>query len=388
MNQKNEISSTDSAIEIREIASLVYQSQFEPALGLIIKLLEKAELRGGIQQSQNTGIEAENDSLKEYTQLAGALTTLLAHPTLQLSPPGFERLVLHKTHFLGIFQLSGYRETDYLLSLIGSKGGNTGNKTHFVFKGEQQVTKFLVLYSLYSETEIDFTIFLKNVPTQAMPTYLGLCAEKCILLPLAAARRERLLELGTLLENIPLMDNYLVRLSHVWMNCSYANSKNKHDIKAHLNVVLQKWMTNKGIKIPPLPVQRSKTERPVMLIPSERFTSNHAMFRCYAPSIQQLRDKFHLVLMTDPKQIDDNSKTYFDQIIEVDFKASEAKKLVGKVIKLKPDIIYYPSLGMEVWTLLLANLRLAPIQLMTLGHPATSRSPVIDYVLMREAILF
>ena len=384
MNPKNETPSIDSAIEIREIASLVYQSQFEPALGLIIQLLDKAEIKGGIQQSQNTGLEAENKSLKEYTQLASALTALFAHPSLQLSPRGFDRLVLYKTHLLGIFQLSGFRETDYLLSLIGSKGDSTESQTNFVFKGEQQVMKFLVLYSLYSETEIDFSIFLKNVPALAMPTYLTLCAEQCILLPVAEQRRDRLLELGSLLENIPLKDIYLGRLSHVWMNCSYADSKNKHDIKAHLNVVLQKWMANKGIKTPSLPVHRAKKARPVILIPSERFTSNHAMFRCYAPPIQQLRDKFHLVLMANPKEIDDNSKTYFDQVIEVDFKTSEVKKLVGKVIKLKPDVIYYPSLGMDTWTLLLANLRLAPIQMMSGGHPATSNSPFIDYFLLSE----
>ena len=45
---------------------------------------------------------------------------------------------------------------------------------------------------------------------------------------------------------------------------------------------------------------------------------------------------------------------------------------------------YYPSLGMSHWTVLLAQIRLAPIQFMTHGHPATSMSPQIDYVYLNE----
>ena len=35
-------------------------------------------------------------------------------------------------------------------------------------------------------------------------------------------------------------------------------------------------------------------------------------------------------------------------------------------------------------TLFLSNLRLAPLQLMALGHPATTHSPYIDYVVVEE----
>ena len=37
---------------------------------------------------------------------------------------------------------------------------------------------------------------------------------------------------------------------------------------------------------------------------------------------------------------------------------------------------------MSRWTVLLSNLRLAPVQVMTQGHPATSMSPEIDYVFL------
>ena len=43
-----------------------------------------------------------------------------------------------------------------------------------------------------------------------------------------------------------------------------------------------------------------------------------------------------------------------------------------------------PSVGMFPLTMWLANLRVAPLQLMALGHPATTHSDAIDYVVVEE----
>jgi glycosyltransferase involved in cell wall biosynthesis len=52
--------------------------------------------------------------------------------------------------------------------------------------------------------------------------------------------------------------------------------------------------------------------------------------------------------------------------------------------KHHPAAVYYPSIGMSVFSLVLINLRLAPVQCMALGHPATTHSNKIDYVLVEE----
>ncbi|OLP17142.1 hypothetical protein BST81_17480 [Leptolyngbya sp. 'hensonii'] len=48
------------------------------------------------------------------------------------------------------------------------------------------------------------------------------------------------------------------------------------------------------------------------------------------------------------------------------------------------DILVYPELGMHPMTLMLAGLRLAPVQCMAWGHPITSGLPTIDYFLSSD----
>jgi hypothetical protein len=59
------------------------------------------------------------------------------------------------------------------------------------------------------------------------------------------------------------------------------------------------------------------------------------------------------------------------------------KDIGARIFKLQPDIIYYPSLGMSEWTQMVANLRFAPIQVMTLGHPAPAMMDTMDYTLVQ-----
>lgn len=58
---------------------------------------------------------------------------------------------------------------------------------------------------------------------------------------------------------------------------------------------------------------------------------------------------------------------------------------VTSILNHHLDIILYPAIGMDITTLKLASLRLAPIQIVAWGHPETSGLATIDYYLSSQA---
>jgi hypothetical protein len=198
--------------------------------------------------------------------------------------------------------------------------------------------------------------------------------------------RERLLTLKLDECGFTLNRPLLNRAIHLWMTCSYAPSARRHQIKDGLNRLLRDWMKRDRLVVPPLGHPRVAKERPLVLVAAEYFNSTHAMYRCYGAWIAQLRRHFELVLLAEEQRSDPVAEQLFNQVLRFSYASRDFPAVVRRVSRLKPDIILYPSLGMAEWSVLMANLRLAPIQCASLGHPATTRSEYIDYVLTHESL--
>ena len=134
--------------------------------------------------------------------------------------------------------------------------------------------------------------------------------------------------------------------------------------------------------------KRTIKEKPTLIVMAELYTAIHAMHRCYGPAIRALREHFKLVYMSAEGKCDPKLEYMFDVIDTSKFDKANPKPFFEKVKTYKPDVIYYyPSVGMRALSLYGSNLRLAPVQLMTYGHPATTHSKFIDYSLVVEGLV-
>jgi hypothetical protein len=85
--------------------------------------------------------------------------------------------------------------------------------------------------------------------------------------------------------------------------------------------------------------------------------------------------------------LDEVGRDVFDRFIEL-----EQPDYIGECLKTirdfaeaeQPDVLYMPSVGMFVLTVFMSNLRIAPLQIAALGHPATTHSDKIDYISVEE----
>jgi predicted O-linked N-acetylglucosamine transferase (SPINDLY family) len=72
-----------------------------------------------------------------------------------------------------------------------------------------------------------------------------------------------------------------------------------------------------------------------------------------------------------------------DQFIEA---GGDALEIARQVRAAEPDVLLYPEIGMDPRHQMLASLRLAPVQCVLYGHPATSGLANVDYFISAQAL--
>lgn len=172
----------------------------------------------------------------------------------------------------------------------------------------------------------------------------------------------------------------------IWMGCSYWSHPAKHDIKKLLNRRIEEFLAQKGLEgFQPRPVAKSMP-RPRVLIISERYSHNHAMHRCYGPSIGALRENFEIILMLPDGESDAEIEALCDVLDRTPFVPSDPRGFINAARNYKADIAYFPSVGMRLSGVFTANARVAPVQIATNGHPATTLSRHIDYMVLVDEV--
>lgn len=372
--------------QLEDVEKAVFARDYEKASHEILMMLRKMKVGG-----QFIGYNPHPDLQRVlYTRLAAAIITMLADPNYSLSQEGFDHFASEHAIMDTVFRISYFETSDHMLPMI-SKNPSEQDKAKLQVAEGGSLIKFLLTYSLRSAFGLNFEETFKKNPQVMFSLWAGMISPLLTVAVQAHERREQLIGLWKIFEGVDIPDGVLPTLSDSYMYASYAVRKDKHDIKGMVHRSFERMMLARGVKVPDATLMlRRRKERsrwthatkPVILICLEWFNHLHAMFRCYAPIIRQLRTRYHLVAMSRAHDIDELGKAEFDEWHEVPPENLVLGDLVKKIVgEIRPDIIYYPSLGMAMWWVVMASIRLAPIQVMTLGHPASSRSKHMDYVI-------
>lgn len=307
-----------------------------------------------------------------YTRAAGALTSYITASTTRISLPQLNAICRRKQRIAYIFNASGYRNMLHLIDMMKDVGDDG---TEFVDTGRAAV--LLAFISLDDTPDFLMDLALSQSKEMLLHLMLGWLNQRAILREQGEKNRGRLLTSGNLLEGVLISDREIELVVNAWMYSSYATEPAKHDIKKCFNQLLAQLLRGKGIA--PRPVTWASKPRPKLMVILERFGSEHAMFRCYAPSIRTLNQHFDTVAVADESSVDETADSLFDTVIRLGRPRPTVERIVHLIQEQQPDMIWYPSLGMGHWTVMVAGMRLAPIQVMTHGHPATSMLDTIDY---------
>lgn len=316
------------------------------------------------------------------TRLAALHASLVMPVTLALDEPRLVAFAVARWVVKDLYRLSGFRGTLDQRILLTHRAASVSASGEASGGLPQDIELALLLSCLDDVLPEHVEALLANPGPRSAIIALSLLSDRSALTPAGEAVRERLLLAEGLYEHLPVYHSLRHLVSIVWMHCSYAATPRKHAVKAVLNGWFRQLAEANGLVATARRRPRAPGEKPVLMVICEMFRSGHAMFRWYAPIVRGLREHFTLHLLSLPEEVDADSIALFDRFLPVkDFAAMKA------ALKLyAPDMIYYPSVGMRAWAITLANIRWAPVQVMTLGHPATSHSPCMDAVLVPRAV--
>ena len=344
------------------------------AVAQLHRLLANLDKLGGDTES------SERDRF--HLRLAMAITRLMLDKSFEITLDEYRLLCASNQAIATVFACTPFQHADHIISQLA----DVSDIRNIRFPDINAAMKCLLCYSLYSRFDLNLQAFADKQPELVAPLVLAHLGVDLYSRPEIEQRMNRMLEqtwsvIAACTPDMPMV----VTTSRAWMNCSYATSPDKHRIKQSLNSMIRNGIAARQLRLPDIG-QNEQRERPVIIVPVELFGSQHAMYRCFARAIDRLREDFEVIGVSPHHCIDETACQIFDDIILFDVGKAivDLQPLIDRIAAYRPDIVYYPSLGMANYTLLLANMRLASVQCFTLGHPASSFIDTIDYVIVQE----
>lgn len=368
-----------------------YSRQHEEAARMLVNLLAILDSSYGVpgQQFQARpllGVAPENREAHIGIRLASAISCLFSDKDFHFAPQSLTSLFTLQRWFATIFGSTHFLNADHVVRALNLAG--KGNLNHLEVSS-QNLPKFSLLYLPESEITLEIDALWNANKYLAASLGMALLSPRFLGSPQAHDKREVLLPwLTEKLPEIESLEQLPFGIMHdVYMHCSYADQPEKHAIKGAINTLICRWLKSQGLEPLNTPIRNTQDgSKPTMLVCMEWFNAGHSIYRTHSRTLEAAKELFHVVGVGLANATDAVGHAVFDEWIEIKpANLQDQIRQIREVAKQRQaQVFYMPSVGMFPLTMMLANIRLAPVMAMALGHPATTQSTSMDYVVVEE----
>ncbi len=373
----------------------VHKKEYETACNELLAILGRIDANFGTihgieidlpEQIQHMPQECD---LHFCTRVAAAVTDLFSDPQLLINEHGAIRFLSLQRWLAQIFGASPYINADHILQTYNVNPDLADRKNimlnHDNF--EAVFTKLCILYFPESNVILNLDAAWEHMPNLCASLCFALQSPRFIGTPTAFAKRATILQwFPAKLEQLKNLNHVPSGISHdVYMHCSYDTAVNKHDVKRPLNHVIRRHLLQSGWQDRDVSDSGTNQGKPVMVVLLEHFHGGHSIYRTHSTSMVAARKHFHLIGI-GKNSVDDLGRQVFDEFVELNETTLMDQLLQVREVceKNKAAVLYMPSIGMDLITIFASNTRMAPIQAVALGHPATTHSDFIEYVVVED----
>jgi hypothetical protein len=373
-------------ISLEDFERFVAERNGDEAYRAIISILGRIDRRFGriemvpMRPSADPGDEPTR--LERFaTRFCAALGQLVCDPAVQPQKRTVAQVLLFHRWIDLLFAVSGFRTPDNFLRLLGQGEGDDWRLTG------DHLMRFLMLYSPRAEFRVGFEQLMRSDPHMSAISLLNYLGTRYCFTERSHRFRENLLEwLPGKLDNVTLGPIVLRNLAESYMHCSYAQSPHKHDFKADLIRQIHRACLASGSKEASEPPAAGPNGKPVLIVITEHFSKGHSVFRTHSRAVKSLREKFYTIgFGTKPADTEPVHECFdeFHRYPEGEF-FEVIRKFTEEILARRPAVVFHLGVGMSDHVIALASLRLAPVQVCSFGHTATTKSPVMDYMILPE----
>ena len=311
-------------------------------------------LLGQLDRVAQSSVYRRTDAAVHFADVfVQTLTYCFCQPDFQFDRQAELRFVAHNATLANLAAISRYGTTDIALGILANE--------------KSLLAKILALYSPLSSFDFNARVFFDADPVLASHWWFAFLETRYLASARVLARLrahfahidERLTLTGTKF-NLPY---FLV---------TYAAPKSEKDVKERINrLIREHWPAPPGKPGPSSPKR--------ILVVSAFWNRSHSVWRTVHKYVAGLAGKYELVLaaLEPPHPKDDTG--VFDRVVRVDPRCGNDD--IRTLRDLGARVAIFPDIGMSPASIVLANQRLAPIQIMAQGHPVSTFGGEIDYYL-------
>lgn len=377
------------------VASRDYDAAHEALVVLINTFISNRSRLPGIDLAfADPTRPASEEAALTLQRIADAITVLLADPHFRLTDVQFNQLFSARHWLNMLFVASSYGSMDHILRALLAHSAQSNDPE----EAKALIRKQIVLYTVESEYDIDLADLAQSEPVLATSLGMSVVGSAVVISPAAHAKRERMIEwLPRALESIDDLDELPgSAVCGAYMHCSYSDLPNRHAMKRGISQLVRRKLDSLGLLAHEAEpgravVQETRGKRenrkPLMIVVLEWFNGGHSIYRTHSRTMLAARERFEVVAFGEEQHVDAAGREVFDRFIPF-----EHPEYVGEIVRQvqdfarenRPAVLYMPSVGMFPHTIFMTNVRVAPLQIAALGHPATMHAECIDYVSVEE----
>lgn len=309
-----------------------------------------------------SAIEADSrgpspQSMGEITQAMNSVLTIIARPDYQIPESHSRNFLWHNPTIANAIATAGDNTTDaFVASLAGQN---------------QEAFKSCVMLSARNNGDIRFDELFAAAPSLASAwlnetfktTFSGNVNTRC---------RNKLISFA---RQVSGRYRYTKNVQEPYFLCTYLG-----DMEAERN--LKSWI-NHAVKKTVPQIEGGKPSRTIAVV-SDLWFEGHSVHRTLKAYIEALAADYRLILISTIRKPEDLDTSLFAESFKLDFD--------GELLNTDPlnnlglAAVIYPDVGMTGSSILLSNMRIAPIQIMMTGHPVSTFGSEIDYFISGQLV--